>query len=49
MELYEHATRLFADRLGQTDIENEVRLLEKKEKIPSCCGVTPPRNTRKKK
>lgn len=30
MELYEHAKRLFADRLGQTDIKNEVRLLVKK-------------------
>jgi hypothetical protein len=34
MELYEHATRLFADRLGQTDIENEVRLLKEKRANP---------------
>ncbi|BAN35280.1 hypothetical protein SCD_n01457 [Sulfuricella denitrificans skB26] len=34
MELYEHATRLFADRLGQTDIENEVRLLKEKRDNP---------------
>lgn len=30
MELYEHATRLFAERLGNTDIGNEVRLLKEK-------------------
>ena len=34
MELYEHATRLFADRLGQADIENEIRLLKEKRKNP---------------
>lgn len=34
MELYEHATRLFADRLGQTDVENEVRLLKEKRENP---------------
>ncbi len=34
MELYAHATRLFADRLGQTDIENELRLLGKKRENP---------------
>jgi len=34
MELYEYATRLFADRLGQTDIENEVRLLKEKRENP---------------
>lgn len=30
MELYQHATRLLSDRLGQTDIENELRLLRGK-------------------
>lgn len=34
MDLYEHAMRLFADRLGQTDIENEVRLLKEKRENP---------------
>lgn len=34
MELYEHATRLFAERLGKTDIENEVRLLKEKRENP---------------
>lgn len=34
MELYEHATRLFAGRLGQTDIENELRLLKEKRENP---------------
>ncbi|MDP2878526.1 MAG: sulfotransferase family 2 domain-containing protein [Sulfuricella sp.] len=34
MELYAHATRLFADRLSQTDIENEVRLLKEKKENP---------------
>jgi hypothetical protein len=35
MELYEHAARLFADRLGQTDIENEVRLLGERRENPA--------------
>lgn len=34
MELYEHASRLFADRISQTDIENEVRLLKEKRENP---------------
>jgi len=34
MELYEYATRLFAERLGQTDIENEIRLLKEKRENP---------------
>lgn len=39
MELYEHATRLFADRIGQADIENEVRLLNEKRENPfMLCG-----------
>ncbi|MEN6586611.1 MAG: sulfotransferase family 2 domain-containing protein [Sulfuricella sp.] len=34
MELYAHAAQLFADRLGQTDVENEIRLLGEKRANP---------------
>lgn len=39
MELYEYASRLFADRIGQADIENEVRLLNERRENPlMLCG-----------
>lgn len=43
MELYEHASRLFADRIGQADIENEVNLLKEKRENPFMrwSGTTP--------